>query len=228
MVQSKVISVDLWGDHAAFAPPNGKLERTTTPAPTPSAIRGILSAIYSKPIEFYWQVVEIAVLNPIRYTSFKRNELQVVASTQLINTNPEKAIVCIEDNRTQRMTQVLKDVRYRVSAVIVPRPAYENRVEQLYQQAVRRIRGGKTFYQPSLGYREFDCYFEESDFTRQPIDVSMDLGLMTYDIFDLHDYEVRSHVQPKPSLYHAVMKKGVITVPPYDSDEVLKGGYSKC
>ena len=51
---------------------------------------------------------------------------------------------------------------------------------------------------------------------------------MTYDIFDLHDYEVRAHVQPKPSLYHAVMKKGVITVPPYDSDEVLKGGYSKC
>ena len=49
MVQSKVISVDLWGDYAAFAPPNGKLERTTPPAPTPSAIRGILSAIYSKP-----------------------------------------------------------------------------------------------------------------------------------------------------------------------------------
>ena len=35
-------------------------------------------------------------------------------------------------------------------------------------------------------------------------------------------------VQPKLSLYHAVMEHGVIRVPDYDSDEVLKGGMAIC
>ena len=51
----------------------------------------------------------------------------------------------------------------------------------------------------------------------------MDLGLMVYDIFDLHDAEVRKKTRTRLSLYHAVMKQGVIDVPPYDSPEVLKG-----
>ena len=47
---------------------------------------------------------------------------------------------------------------------------------------------------------------------------------MVYDVFDLHDSTVRKKAQPQLSLYHAVMQNGVITVPPYDSPEVLKGG----
>lgn len=94
----------------------------------------------------------------------------------------------------------------------------------LYCQANRRIRSGKAYYQPSLGLREFVCYFEESDGTRPPIDVSMDLGLMVYDVFDLHKYKLTKKAQPRLSLYHAVMEHGVVEVPPYDSDLVLKGG----
>ena len=45
----------------------------TYPVPTPSAARGILASIYSKPAEFYWQVRRIEVLKPIRYATFKRN-----------------------------------------------------------------------------------------------------------------------------------------------------------
>ena len=50
------------------------------------------------------------------------------------------------------------------------------------------------------------------------------MGLMVYDVFDLHDCAVRKKAQPKLTLYHAVMEHGVIQVPPYDSPEVLKGG----
>ena len=82
--------------------------------------------------------------------------------------------------------------------------------------------------QPGLGMREFVCYFEESDGSRKPIDVSMDLGLMVYDVFDPQDYQVHKDVTPKLSLYHAVMEHGVIRVPDYDSDEVLKGGMAIC
>ena len=82
--------------------------------------------------------------------------------------------------------------------------------------------------QPCLGMREFVCYFEESDGTRPPIDENMDLGLMVYDVFDLHDYRIHKNTKPKLSLYHAVMEHGVIRVPDYDSDEVLKGGTAEC
>ncbi len=70
-----------------------KVERLTYPFPTPSAARGILSAIYSKPKEFRWQVNRIEVLNPIRYISFKRNEVKCTVSTKPIFT---------EEERTQR------------------------------------------------------------------------------------------------------------------------------
>lgn len=218
---TKEIVLEVWGDFACFTPPYAKVERLTYPVPTPSAARGILSAIYSKPVEFYWQITRIEVLNPIRYISFKCNE---VKSTVSVKSNVESSILYTDEDRTQRQTQALKDVRYRIAAVICPQPGYRGTVEQLYSQALRRIHTGKTFYQPCLGLRQFVCYFEESDSARTPIADSMDLGLMVYDVFDLHDCTVRKKAQPKLSLYHAIMKEGIIQVPPYDSPEVLKGG----
>ena len=214
------ISIEVFGDFACFTPPWAKVERLTYPVPTPSAARGIFSAIYAKPSEFYWQITRIEVLNPIKYINFMRNE---VKSTALIQSDAAAAIIYTDEDRTQRQTQALKDVRYRISAVICKQPSFDGSDEQLYDQAYRRIRGGKAFVQPSLGLREFVCYFEESDGTRAPIDDSRDLGLMVYDVFDLHDCSVSKKVKPRLSLYHAVMEHGVINVPPYDSDEVLKG-----
>lgn len=210
------IILEVWGDFACFSDPaGGKVERLSYPFPTPSAARGILSAIYSKPAEFYWQINRMEVLNPIRYISFKRNEVK--------STVRDKPIYTDED-RTQRQTVALRDVRYRIAASIGPRETFSGTAEQLCRQALRRIRGGKTFMQPSLGLREFVAYFEESDGSRPPIPVDMDAGLMVYDIFDLHDYEVQKKARPRLSLFHAVMRQGVVQVPPYDSPEVLKGG----
>lgn len=219
------ITIEVWGDFACFTPPYSKVERLTYPVPTPSAARGILSAIYSKPPEFYWQVKKIEVLNPIRYTSFMRNE---VKSTVSLKGDVASSVIYADEDRTQRQTQVLKNVRYRITAEICPRKNFTGTRAQLYSQAARRIRAGKTFFQPSLGMREFVCYFEESDGVREPIDDSRELGLMVYDVFDLHDYSVRKKTIPKLSLYYAVMNHGVIEVPPYDSDEVLKGGDAVC
>lgn len=214
------IVLEAWGDFACFTNPAAKVERLTYPFPTPSAARGILSAIYAKPVEFYWQVNRIEVLNPIRYISFKRNE---VKSTLGMKDGCGIPIITDED-RTQRQTVALQDVRYRIAASIVPQPAYRDRVKQLYEQALRRIRGGKTFMQPSFGLREFVAYFEESDGAHKPINDSLDAGIMLYDIFDLHDCSVGKKTKPRLSLYHAEMKRGVIEVPPYDSPLVMKGG----
>lgn len=213
------VSIEVWGDFACFAPPTGKVERLTYPFPTPSAARGILSAIYSKPKEFYWQVCRIEVLAPIRYISFRRNEIRVKVSDTPISA---------EEERTQRQTVALQNVRYRITAKIIPRPEFSGSKTQLYEQAIRRIRSGKCYCQPGLGLREFVGFFEESDGVRQPIPMDLDAGWMVYDTFDLHDFSVSKKAKPKLSLFHAVMEQGVIQVPPYDSPAVVKGGDGPC
>ncbi len=213
----KEIVVEVWGDFACFSMPQSKVERLSYPVPTPSAMRGLLSSIYSKPAEFFWQLNRIEVLRPIRYMSFKRNEVKVTVDNKPIFT---------DEQRTQRQTVALRDVRYRVAASIVPRAAFRGKETQLYEQAERRIRNGKCFCQPCLGMREFPAYFEwycPDIHTDTPIPASMDLGLMVYDVFDLHDDSVKKKATPKLSLFHAVMENGVIRIPPYDSAEVRKG-----
>ena len=209
------ISIEVWGDFACFSPPWGKVERLTYPFPTPSAARGILSAIYSKPAEFYWQIVRIEVLSPIHYISFKRNEVKVKVADSPIYT---------DDERTQRQTVALQDVRYRITAQIVPQKGYSGNLQQLYEQALRRIRSGKCFHQPSLGLREFVAYFEESDGQREPIKVNLDAGWMVYDVFDLEDSAVRKKAKPCLTLFHAMMQQGVIEVPPWNSPTLVRGG----
>ena len=211
----KEITIEVWGDFACFSAPYAKVERLTYPFPTPSAARGVLSAIYLKKSEFRWQINRIEVLNPIRYISFKCNEVKCATGSEPIST---------EEERTQRQTVALQDVRYRIAASIIPRPAFAGKETQLYEQALRRIRGGKCYFQPALGLREYVCYFEESDGSRPPIQQSMDAGLMIYDLFTPDDVEITRKATPKMSLYHAVMNNGVILVPPYESPEVRKGG----
>lgn len=234
------IKIEIWGDFACFSRPESKVERLTYPVITPSAARGILSAVYSKPVEFYWQIRQIEVLKPIRYATFKRNE---VINSKISKKNmeilkdgwqifvDETTVKTIDSNgkekktgtehRTQRQTVALRDVRYRITAEIIPRPDFKGTVNQLYEQAKRRIHSGKCFFQPSLGLREFVCYFDEAT-DDEPINESMDIGFMLYDVFDLHKYEVTKTAEPYVSVFHAVLENGVMNVPDFDSSEVLK------
>ena len=219
----KEVIIEVWGDLACFSMPVSKVERLSYPFPTPSAARGILSAIYMKPKEFYWQVNSIQVLRPIKYISFKRNEVKCTVNG--------KEYVFADDERTQRQTVALQDVRYRISASIVKHPSFTGTEEQLFEQAMRRIRNGKVYFQPSLGLREFVAYFDEyipKPEEDMPIQESLDAGLMVYDIFDFTQEEkkIQKKTNPRLSLFHAKMENGIITIPPYQSPAVLKGGES--
>ena len=223
----KSITLEVWGDLACFTRPECKVERMTYPLPNPSAARGILNAIYSKPPEFYWQVTQIEVLNEIRYVSFKRNEVKDKIPR---NLDLLVADATGEDNkgRTQRQTVLLKDVRYRIHARIIKREEARVREDDLYDQAWRRIRKGKCFYQPSLGLRECAAYFAESDSKRAPIQESIDLGIMLYDVFDLRKTEPLPKALPYVTLFHATLENGVLRVPEFLSDEVLHPGGVVC
>lgn len=238
------VSLDVWGDFACFSQPEAKVERMTYPFPTPSAARGILSAIYMKPAEFHWEIRRIEVMKPIRYISFVRREMSSTLSEKSEKSEyTSDDLITLDDyvikrtdgkekivykHHTLRQTVALQDVYYRITAAIVPQPAFQDKTEQLYEQAMRRIRVGKCYFQPAMGNREFVAYFKECDETMHPIDESLDAGWMLYDVFDLNDCAVHKKAQPKISMFQAVMKHGVIEIPPYESADVRKGGEAMC
>lgn len=223
MSKNPSATIEVWGDFALWTRPESKVERMTYAVPTPGAIRGLLSSIYSKPPEFYWQVRRIEVLSPIRYISFKRNEVKS-KMMKIPEANSYKACILIEDDRTQRQSVVLQDVRYRITAEIVPRATYTHAPGNLMDQFERRVKRGQTFMQPCMGTREFPAYFEWGSGGRESIRETMDLGLMVYDVFNLHKWGVTKQAEPEISLFHARLENGVLEVPSYDSPEVLKGG----
>ena len=215
------VTLEIWGDFALWSKPECKVERLSYCVPTPSGIRGVLASIYAKPPEFYWQICKIEILKPIQYITFKRNEVKSKLS-HLPAADPGKACIEIEEDRTQRQAVMLKDVRYRVTARIVPRPEFTCPAEQLRNQFQRRVTRGQNFCQPVLGSRECPAYYEWGSSGTPPIDETVDLGYMVYDVFDLKEWKVGKKAEPSVSLYHAQMVHGVIEVPPYDSPLVLK------
>src|SRR6266568_2034069 len=75
------VTIKVWGALANFTRPEAKVERVSYEVMTPSAARNILQSIYWHP-QMQWQIREIWVLSPIRWTSFISNELEGRATMQ--------------------------------------------------------------------------------------------------------------------------------------------------
>lgn len=221
----KEFCLEVWGPMACFTRPELKVERVSYDVITPSAARAIFEAIFWKPA-IHWQVTKIELLNPIKWTSVRRNEVGAVASK-----NP----IFIEDKRQQKNSLLLKDVKYRIWAKLefIPR---RNRAKQsdLFDEEhhdenpakynamfERRASKGQCFNQPYLGTRECVASFRlinpESDEMAEPISENRDLGIMLYDM----DFE-KNLKNPPAMFYRAKMENGVIIVPPKDSEEILR------
>jgi len=222
--------IEVWGDFACFTRPETKVERFSYPVMTPSAARGILDAIYSKPLEFGWRINSIEVINPIKFIALRRNEVKEKISEAAVKKaikGGEAPLIIADDTgndqrgRTQRQTIALKDVRYRIHGYIQPRRGYEDKIKALEEQAARRIQNGKCFYQPYFGCREFAAYFGPAEDDRPPIEDSLDLGFMIYDVFNL-DEVVIDTAGAFISLFKAELKNGVLHIPAWDSPLVKK------
>src|SRR4051794_10396946 len=103
-----------------------KVERVSYDVMTPSAARGILEAVHWKPA-IRWAVDRIHVLKPIRFQSFRRNEVGAKISPALV----ERAMragstaglgLAADDlrQRAQRATTLLVDVGYVIEAHFEP------------------------------------------------------------------------------------------------------------
>ena len=221
----KEFCLEVWGPMACFTRPELKVERVSYDVITPSAARAIFEAIFWKPA-IHWQVTKIELLNPIKWTSVRRNEVGAVASK-----NP----IFIEDKRQQKNSLLLKDVKYRIWAKLefIPRRKrakqsdlfdeehHDENPAKYNAMFERRASKGQCFNQPYLGTRECVASFRlinpESDEMAEPISESRDLGIMLYDM----DFE-KNLKNPPAMFYRAKMGNGVIIVPPKDSEEILR------
>lgn len=229
MFNGKVsVSVDVWGDFACFTQSDAKVERVSYLIPTPSACRGILEAIYAKPIEFRYQITGIDVFNPIKTIKIKKNEVTRKASVARGETVVSK--IMVEENRTQRNTIYLKDVSYRIYADMLLRQGTDDKVNlrKIEKEFNNRVDKGKCFYQPYLGNRECMCFFGPVDENKKPISDNQDIGIMLYDIFDSFAMEPLDTEKKTGSInvtyYHPYMINGHINVPNSDSQEVFRKG----
>lgn len=227
----KEFCLEVWGPMACFTRPELKVERVSYDVITPSAARAIFEAIFWKPA-IHWQVTKIEVLNEIKWTTIRRNEVGAVASK-----NP----IFIEDKRQQKNTLLLQNVRYRLWAKLefIPQwkrtesknPRIDSEEAELLRKDEnpgkynamfeRRAKKGQCFNQPYLGTREFSASFRlvdpENESLLEPIQETRDLGIMLYDM----DFEANIK-NPPAMFYRAKMENGVIIVPPKDSKEVLR------
>ncbi len=231
---NKKFCLEVAGDYACFTRPEMKVERVSYDVITPSAARGIFEAIFWKPA-IRWQVRKIEVLNPIRWTSVRRNEVGALM-------NYKSHGLFIEDKRQQKAGLFLKGVRYRLHSelVFIPsrdrKPSYfqvpDDLVSPEDREALRRdenpgkysamferrARKGQCFNQPYLGCREFSCSFRlvEEPEDGLAIPETRDLGFMLYDL-DFSD-----EMDPKPAFFRARLDNGVVNVPDWDSEKVFR------
>ena len=228
------VAVDVWGDFATFKRPESIVDRDTYLVPTPSACRGVLNAIYSKPIEFYYEIFKIEVMNPIRTMEVFRNEITKKVDPSKITNSKYWIDTEKRENMTQRISTYLRDVYYRIHAYIVLRDdaPQDISIESIKSQFERRVAGGKCFYQPYLGTRECMCYFAPPDKAKKPYDISKDLGVTLYDVFDIEsniplDTSRKTNNQKEvvcPSFYHTKIEHGVIDVPRWNSGKIMTRG----
>lgn len=215
------IKLHVWGDYACFTRPELKVERVSYEVMTPSAARGILTAIYWKP-QFRWVIDRIRVLKPMRFTQVRRNEVGCRMSKKSAQG------IFIEDNRQQRAATVLRDVSYIIEAHVdvVEECDGINDIAKHLEVFKRRASKGQCFHQPCMGVREFPAMFElvEDDATI-PDELpdgqrNRSFGLMLHDMVYADDKKgsiICAHTGKRqtatPHFFKAELKDGVMHVP---------------
>lgn len=211
------IRLHVWGERACFTRPGMKVERVSYDVMTPSAARGILEAIHWKPA-IRWTVDRIHVLKPIRFQSFRRNEvgakISAATAARAMRAGSTAGLgLVVEDNRQQRATTLLIDVAYVIEAHfdLTPDAGPEDSAAKHLNMFSRRAANGQCFHRPCLGAREFAADFAlllegapVPDSALPPEQRDRDLGWMLYDIDFAQGNTSR--------FFHAQLTDGVLNV----------------
>lgn len=210
MSTSPVFKFRARGPFACFTRPELKVERVSYQVITPSAARGILTAVMWKPA-IAWRIHAIHVLNKIEFIEVRRNEVNSKAVGPPIATvlgGGEAPHLLADADRAQRNTVALRDVDYVVecSFTMTDRAGPDDNLYKFIDMFDRRLRKGQCFYQPYLGCREFAAEVLPAEGAPPAIDETRNLGIMLWDI----DFQPTGN---KPLFFRAKLENGILQVP---------------
>ena len=216
------VKVEVWGDYACFSRPELKTERMSYDVMTPSAARGLLEAIYWHP-GLRWVTDRIYVMQPIRFTGIRRNEVKSKISADNVRSamsgGKQEVYLCTSEDIQQRAATVLQDVRYVIEAhfVMTDQAAPSDNAGKFCDIMRRRLEKGQCYHQPCFGVREFPAQFRLWPGGEIPTTgETRDMGLMLYDM----DYSDLRNITPM--FFRAALENGVLNVPAPESPEVLR------
>lgn len=159
------------------------------------------------------------MLNPVRFTTIKRNEINAKQGW-----NP----IIVEEKRTQRNSVILRNVAYIIEAsIFIQQPFGKAAFEKYVGMAEgregmfpRRVRKGQCWRRPYLGTREFSAEFSGLDGTEQPIQETIPIGSMLFDIF----YDAKG--KPQPLFFHDVaIRDGVLNCTVPENDQMMRSSH---
>lgn len=215
------ISVEVWGDYALFSRPELKVERVSYDVMTPSAARGLLESIFWHP-GLKWVVDRIHVCSPIRFTNIRRNEVKDTVSARKMQALMEKGgelYLATPDSIQQRAAMVLWDVHYVIDAHfdMTMRASPTDNPGKFQEMMRRRVEKGQCYRPPCFGVREFPANFRpcaELPPCPEELKGEKDLGWILLDM----DYSDKENITPR--FFRAILRDGVLEVPPMYSKEV--------
>lgn len=212
------VTIEVGGERALFSRPELSVERLSYDCITPSAAVGILESIYWHPPMKY-SIDRIHVLNPINFCSIRRNEVGSKASartiqTDITNDEGELPYINTNDDRQQRTSTMLTNVRYVIEAhfdIDEHKLGEGDSAAKFASILKRRLSKGQCFQQPYLGVRECAAWFRAYEGPVPPRGYytgsgNRDLGLMLYGM----DYTDPKDITPM--FYRVVMCDGLIDV----------------
>jgi CRISPR-associated protein Cas5d len=211
---SPILRLRCSGPLAIFTRPELKTERFSYAVPTPSALRGVLEAVLWKPA-ISWRIHRIHVLNPIKFASFRRNEVKnkaVAPKASILAEGGATPQFYADEDRAQRNTVALSTVDYLVEArfTLTERAGEGDTVAKFAAMFDRRIEKGQVFQQPYFGCRECAADVRSPEGNEKAIGETQDLGLM---LWDISFRTVKGKPDNRPIFYWARMVDGVISVP---------------
>lgn len=185
------------GDYALFTRPEMKLERVSYDVPVPGALEGMLKSVYWKP-SIKYVIDKIIVFNPIKFINIRRNEVKDKIRYSNVKSQMrhkgKSSEIFSQDERTQRASMLLKDVKYGIEfhfELTGLKCERENDSEKKHYNIIkRRIENGQCFRTPCLGCSEFPVKklelvedFDYSQISDEIINMSdVDFGFMSYKV----------------------------------------------
>lgn len=201
----------VWGELGVFGKAEFRSDPMTHLVMPPTAALGIVRSIFWHPEadihageepRLGIEVSRIEVLNPIRTTSLRLNEV----GTLPVKGRP-MALDASNNNIRQTTVVALREPRYLVEFTYVSRDSGQM-VKKAAEIFKRRLSKGQCYRQPCFGRRRYAAHVGEPDGSEKPLDVDLDLGKFPWRV-------LYTDSGKRLKCFDAKLRGGVLEVPSY-------------